>query len=265
MNLSLFSINQLRLYEKADHNSFKNITQNIAVGTHSRGLRHNVRVCSKQFFTFLSITAIMAPLPESSIKAYLSSIFKRAPSPQPSALVADLSPKAAAVVARAQNILPRDANPGAGVTPPANIPNKAVFVLFGLIGLGFVVTGIWFFFWAKNGGFYFKENDWDDYKSTVLRRKGPNGTTLSGATATTDLGGGSIVHGEKRNKLGRKKKGMKRYKDFDDDESSQMTGSNGGSELASEMSELKYQAKQVVKKEKIPGVPTRTSPRNSNL
>jgi hypothetical protein len=192
----------------------------------------------------------MAPLPESSIKSYLSSLFKRTPSPQPSTLLSDLSPKAAALAARAQNILPRDVNPGAGVTPPANIPNKFVFVVFGLIGLGFVVTGIWFFFWAKNGGFYFKENDWDDYKSTVLRRKGPNGTTLSGATATTDLGGGSIVHGEKRNKWGRKKKGMKRYKDFEDDESSQMTGSNGGSELASEISELKYQAKQVKKEKK---------------
>jgi hypothetical protein len=192
----------------------------------------------------------MAPLPESSIKSYLSSLFKRTLSPQPSTLLSGPSPKAAALVARAQNILPRDVSPGAGITPPTSIPNKLVFVVFGLIGLGFVVTGIWFFFWAKNGGFYFKKNDWDDYKSTVLRRKGPNGTTLSGATATTDLGGGSIVHGEKRNKWGRKKKGMKRYKDFEDDESSHMTGSNGGSELASEMSELKYQAKQVKKEKK---------------
>lgn len=56
-----------------------------------------------------------------------------------------------------------------------------------------VLAGIWFFFWAKNGGFRFKKNDWDDYKSTVLRRKGPNGTTLSGATKSTRLGGGSIV------------------------------------------------------------------------
>ena len=113
-----------------------------------------------------------------------------------------------------------------------------------------MLTGIWFFFWAKNGGFYFHENDWSDYKTTILRRKGPNGTTLSGATASTDLGGGSIVHGEKRSKWGRKKKGMKRYKDFEDDETSQMTSSNGGSELASEMSELKYKAKKVKKAKK---------------
>ena len=56
-----------------------------------------------------------------------------------------------------------------------------------------VLGAIWFFFWAKNGGFHFRKTDWDDYKSTVLRRKGPNGTTLSGATKTTRLGGGSVV------------------------------------------------------------------------
>ncbi|KAI0876582.1 hypothetical protein GGS24DRAFT_215893 [Hypoxylon argillaceum] len=83
-------------------------------------------------------------------------------------------------------------DPSKGVTDPNDINNTAIFVLFGLIGVAFVVTGIWFFFWAKNGGFYFKENDWDDYKSTVLRRRGPNGTLLSGATPSTNLGGGSV-------------------------------------------------------------------------
>jgi hypothetical protein len=112
-------------------------------------------------------------------------------------------------------------SPGSGTTPPANIPNNAVFALFGLIGAGFVITGIWFFFWAKNGGFYFKEGDWEDYKSTVLRRKGPNGTTLSGATPSTNLGGGSVV--------GRKQR-LARYKDADID------GSIG---TQSEMSEIK--------------------------
>lgn len=38
-----------------------------------------------------------------------------------------------------------------------------------------------------------RKGDWEDYKSTVLRRKGPNGTTLSGATKSTVLGGGSVV------------------------------------------------------------------------
>lgn len=82
--------------------------------------------------------------------------------------------------------------PGVGVIDPHDINNTALFALFGLIGVAFVVVGIWFFFWAKNGGFYFKETDWDDYKTTVLRRRGPNGTILSGATESTDLGGGSI-------------------------------------------------------------------------
>ena len=184
----------------------------------------------------------MAPLPDSSsIISTLNSILRRSPSP--STTLSDLSQEAAHLVARTQHLLPRATltNPGAGVTPPQSVPNKAIFALFGLIGVGFVCTGIWFFFWAKNGGFFFHENDWDDYKSTVLRRKGPNGTTLSGATASTDLGGGSVVHGEKNSRWGRgkkSKKGVKRYKDFD--EESELTGSAGGSSLGSEMSEMKW-------------------------
>lgn len=83
-------------------------------------------------------------------------------------------------------------DPHKGVVKPQDINNTFVFVLFGLIGAAFVCTAIWFFFWAKNGGFVFKENDWEEYKSTVLRRKGPNGTILSGATPSTQLGGGSV-------------------------------------------------------------------------
>ncbi|KAI0515382.1 hypothetical protein F5B22DRAFT_187378 [Xylaria bambusicola] len=110
---------------------------------------------------------------------------------------------------------PQAVNPSIGVTDPNNINNVGIFVLFGLIGVAFVVTGIWFFFWAKNGGFYFKQDDWEDYKSTVLRRKGPNGTLLSGATPSTNLGGGSV------------------YKDVDDGSTeytgglTQMTGDTG--------------------------------------
>ena len=83
-------------------------------------------------------------------------------------------------------------DPAKGVLDPHDISNVGFFVLFALIGVAFVAVGIWFFFWAKNGGFHFKENDWDEYKSTVLRRKGPNGTLLSGATESTNLGGGSV-------------------------------------------------------------------------
>lgn len=83
-------------------------------------------------------------------------------------------------------------DPSHGVLDPHDINNVGFFVLFALIGVGFILVGIWFFFWARNGGFHFKQGDWEDYKSTVLRRRGPNGTLLSGATPSTDLGGGSI-------------------------------------------------------------------------
>ena len=84
-------------------------------------------------------------------------------------------------------------NPGAGTIDPHHVNNHGFFALFALIGVAFVLGGVWFFCIAKNGGFHFRKGDWDDYKSTVLRRKGPNGTTLSGATKTTRLGGGSVV------------------------------------------------------------------------
>src|SRR5690242_12709296 len=67
-------------------------------------------------------------------------------------------------------------NPGAGSIPPDAFNNKGVQAVFALIGTSFVLGAIWFFFWAKNGGFKWRKGDWDEYKSTVLRRKGPNGT-----------------------------------------------------------------------------------------
>lgn len=89
------------------------------------------------------------------------------------------------------------ARPGidVGVTPANAINNVGIQVLIALIGAGMVLGSIWFFFWAKNGGFVWREGDWEDYKSTVLRRKGPDGKTLSNATKSTKLGGGSVVHG----------------------------------------------------------------------
>ena len=83
--------------------------------------------------------------------------------------------------------------PGAGAYNPRDINNKGFFALFALLGVAMVLAAIWFFFIAKNGGFHFRKGDWEDYKSTVLRRKGPDGKTLSGATKTTVLGGGSVV------------------------------------------------------------------------
>lgn len=127
---------------------------------------------------------------------------------------ASLGPLAARAVLTARNLVPRKDNgprpdPSRGVVNPHEINNGAVFALFGLIGAGFVIGGIWFFFWAKNGGFYFKENDWEDYKSTVLRRTGPNGTILSNVTPSTNLGGGSV------------------YKDVDDGTTTVSGGSEG--------------------------------------
>ncbi|KAF2850350.1 hypothetical protein T440DRAFT_425163 [Plenodomus tracheiphilus IPT5] len=83
----------------------------------------------------------------------------------------------------------------AGARPPNDLSGPGFQVLFALIGLGLCFGAIWFFFWAKNGGFKWRKDDWEDYKSTVLRRKGPDGKTLSNATKSTRLGGGSVVHG----------------------------------------------------------------------
>ncbi|KAL2211868.1 hypothetical protein CC79DRAFT_1262957, partial [Sarocladium strictum] len=111
-------------------------------------------------------------------------------------------------------------DPSAGVLDPHDISNVGFFILFALIGLALVLTMIWFFFWAKNGGFYFKENDWDDYKTTVLRRKGPNGTILSNATPSTNLGGGSV------------------YKDIDDDTTTVITESTALSGVTAGASDI---------------------------
>ncbi|KAE8163771.1 hypothetical protein BDV40DRAFT_132236 [Aspergillus tamarii] len=83
--------------------------------------------------------------------------------------------------------------PGEGAVDPHKINMQGLLALFALIGAAFVLAAIWFFFWAKNGGFIWRKGDWEDYKSTVLRRKGPDGETLSNATKSTKLGGGSVV------------------------------------------------------------------------
>ncbi|KAG5915367.1 hypothetical protein E4U42_008101 [Claviceps africana] len=125
-------------------------------------------------------------------------------------------------------------DPTRGVLDPHDINNVGFFVLFALIGVAFVVTGIWFFFWAKNGGFHYGENDWDEYKSTVLRRKGPNGTLLSGATRSTDLGGGSV------------------YKDVqdEDDGTTVVTDSTGLSGVTAGASDIAARERRRAKQEK---------------
>lgn len=111
-------------------------------------------------------------------------------------------------------------DPSKGVLDPHDISNVGFFVLFALIGLGFVIAGIWFFFWAKNGGFHFKQNDWEDYKTAVLRRRGPNGTIYSDVTPSTDLGGGSV------------------YKDVEDDRRTTITDSTGLSGITAGASDI---------------------------
>jgi len=122
--------------------------------------------------------------------------------------------------------------PESGSFDPHNINNAGFFFLFALIGVAFVCTGIWFFFWAKNGGFQFKETDWDDYKSTVLRRTGPNGTILSNATRPTNLGGGSV------------------YKDVDDDNTTVVTESTTLTGITAGASDIYAREKRRKKQEK---------------
>lgn len=106
----------------------------------------------------------------------------------PSITLKSLSPRADSSSAATTKI-----NYGQGTVDPKSIKMQGLMALFALIGAAFVLGGIWFFFWAKNGGFVWRKGDWEDYKSTVLRRKGPDGRTLSNATKSTKLGGGSVV------------------------------------------------------------------------
>jgi hypothetical protein len=115
-------------------------------------------------------------------------------------------------------------DPGNGSRPAQSINNNVFFILFALIGCGMVLSSIWFFFVHPRGGFHWKQTDWEDYKTTVLRRKGPDGKTLSNATKSTRLGGGSHAPKFKENE---------RYTDasassFGDPEMGQMMhGANG--------------------------------------
>ncbi|KAH8726551.1 hypothetical protein GQ44DRAFT_705813 [Phaeosphaeriaceae sp. PMI808] len=123
-----------------------------------------------------------------------------APHPELTAEEAALSPMAIRDLSVAKTIIKRANNAykqlaSAGAAPASKYSGAGFQALFALIGVGMTLTAIWFFFWAKNGGFKWRENDWEDYKSTVMRRKGPDGKTLSNATKSTRLGGGSVVHG----------------------------------------------------------------------
>ncbi|PGH12125.1 hypothetical protein AJ80_06846 [Polytolypa hystricis UAMH7299] len=109
---------------------------------------------------------------------------------QPSNPSLQFHPKAALLMPRNEK---NPVEPSRGTVDPHDMNMQGLMALFAIIGAAFVVAAIWFFFWAKNGGFIWRKGDWDEYKSTVLRRKGPDGRTLSNATKSTILGGGSVV------------------------------------------------------------------------
>jgi hypothetical protein len=100
-----------------------------------------------------------------------------------------------------RNLFPRaiptgngDGKLGTGAVPGNSFNNAGFLALFAILGAAMVLAAIYFFFVAKNGGFKkISKDDWDDYKTTVMRRKGPDGKTLSNATKSTKLGGGSVV------------------------------------------------------------------------
>jgi hypothetical protein len=71
--------------------------------------------------------------------------------------------------------------PCAGCLDPSKVNNKIYFSLFALIFAAIVVASIWFFFHAKNGGFHWQQGDFDDWKSTVMRKKDANGNTIYSA------------------------------------------------------------------------------------
>jgi hypothetical protein len=124
-----------------------------------------------------------------------------APHPELTAEEAALSPMAVRDLSIAKTIVKRADDAymqlaAAGARDPTDLKGPGFQVLFALIAVGMTLMALWFFFWAKNGGFKWRgKEDWEDYKSTVLRRKGPDGKTLSNATKSTRLGGGSVVHG----------------------------------------------------------------------
>lgn len=159
--------------------------------------------------TFSRLTSwhSMAPLPRtflpdrfSSLELYRRSLLQLHPL---ATIETSLTPKRSSSLSpiqensylRARTPAPpvRHDPPGSGSFDPNDINNRGILALFALLAASLVLGSIWFFFWAKNGGFRFHKGDWDDYKSTVLRRKGPDGKTLSNATKTTELGGGSVV------------------------------------------------------------------------
>ncbi|PNS19147.1 hypothetical protein CAC42_1883 [Sphaceloma murrayae] len=83
-----------------------------------------------------------------------------------------------------------------GCKAPETFNNRFYFALFAILGVALVVGSIWFFFWARNGGFQYQEGDWEDYKTVVLRRKGPDGKTLPSASVSGRSAKTGMTRGE---------------------------------------------------------------------
>ncbi|KAK6350461.1 hypothetical protein TWF718_003652 [Orbilia javanica] len=94
--------------------------------------------------------------------------------------------------------------------------SKGIIAIFAILG-GTMAFSVWWFF-LKKGGFKWQEDDWDDYKSSVLRRKGPDGKTISSGstrapdTVVTDLtyqteGTSDYAQTEKQSQAGRSQAG----------------------------------------------------------
>ncbi|ORX98022.1 hypothetical protein BCR34DRAFT_607069 [Clohesyomyces aquaticus] len=137
----------------------------------------------------------MAPLPDSLLAFIPRGLLPEQYHPTINHVARALSPTAVQDLHLAKRAPSYAVNPAEGSKPATDFNNKGFQALFAIIGVSMVLGSMWFFFWAKNGGFVWRQDDWEDYKSTVLRRKGPDGKTLSNATKSTKLGGGSIVHG----------------------------------------------------------------------
>jgi len=145
----------------------------------------------------------MAPLPNTVLKLLtrsLSSSLESDSQATPGDVAAELlsrspsSPsfKASHLISRAQTST-NTYVPCAGCKSPESFNNQVYFAFFAILGVAMVLASMWFFFWSKNGGFKWQEGDWDDYKSTVLRKKGPDGRTIVSGTRSTKYSGQSIA------------------------------------------------------------------------
>ncbi|KAI6247132.1 hypothetical protein HI914_04970 [Erysiphe necator] len=175
----------------------------------------------------------MAPIRESHLDAFAPSIVRRNPAPLEKS-TSILTDKGKIIFLRSPPI-----EVVTGVTPPQDIPNRFIFVVFALIGAGFVITAFWFFFRAKNGGFeVITKSHWDNYKKSVVARSVRTGQSLSNATLSTKLGGGSIYHSEKSANSNQSKKKKSRIKNGQDQKIKRKLNTEEGTVLSSDMSQV---------------------------